>query len=276
MYKSFFLCVFLVGWFGVVHAQTGNAHDIYGARNPGPVEAHLDQSARLAEEPAVVKRSGLYTLLTQGFADIASLPSGWVQQNNSDPLGIIDWFQGNTSVFTAYDGPDNAYIAANFNSTSEAGTISNWLITPVVQIVNGNEFSFWTRTPAGSTTPDRLQLRMSVSGSSTDVGATASSVGDFATLLLDINETYTIGNYPDTWTQYSVVVSGVPEPVQGRFAFRYFVENGGSTGTNSNYVGIDRVHYVTANSLVPLSSWSVILSLSVIAVFSLLLVRKMV
>ncbi|MBK9215519.1 MAG: carboxypeptidase regulatory-like domain-containing protein [Chloracidobacterium sp.] len=63
-------------------------------------------------------------------------------------------------------------------------------------------------------------------------------------LLLDINPTYQTGGvYPEVWTLQTVTVTGVPSPTLGRFAFRYFVENGGPTGANSNYIGIDTFAY---------------------------------
>ena len=123
-------------------------------------------------------------------------------RNNSEPPGVIDWFQGNDTVFPAHEGPPTAYIAANFNNTSGTGTISNWLLTPVVDMFNGQQMSFWTRTVAQPNPyPDRLQVRASTAGASTNVGTTALSVGDFTTLLLDINETYQQGGYPEEWTQ---------------------------------------------------------------------------
>jgi len=63
-------------------------------------------------------------ILNEGFDDISNLP-GWVLINHSQPLGASNWFQGNNSVFPAFDGLPNAYIAANFNNTSGVGTISN-------------------------------------------------------------------------------------------------------------------------------------------------------
>ena len=70
-----------------------------------------------------------------------------------------------------------------------------------------------------------------------------SRVGDFTTLLLDINPTYTTTGYPNAWTQFTVTISGVGSPTPGRLAFRYFVENGGPNGANSDYIGIDTVQY---------------------------------
>ena len=49
--------------------------------------------------------------------------------------------------------------------------------------------------------------------------------------------------YPSVWTQYSVTLSGISGTPTGRLAFRYFVENGGPAGANSDYIGIDTVAY---------------------------------
>ena len=40
-----------------------------------------------------------------------------------------------------------------------------------------------------------------------------------------------------------MTLSGIPGPTTGRLAFRYFVENGGPSGANSDYIGIDRTVY---------------------------------
>src|SRR5256712_5051391 len=92
--------------------------------------------------------------------------------------------------------------------------------------------SFYTRTVDMPQFPDRLQVRMSTNGLSTNVGTTATDVGDFTKLLLDINPTYTLIGYPSAWTQFTVTVSGAGASAVGRLAFRYFVENGGLVGGN--------------------------------------------
>ncbi len=38
-------------------------------------------------------------------------------------------------------------------------------------------------------------------------------------------------------------ISGVAAPTQGRFAFRYYVNDGGPSGNNSNYIGVDLFVY---------------------------------
>ena len=180
---------------------------------------------------------------SEGFEDIAILPdAGWVFDNRSDPLGPAGWFQGVPEEFEAQAGPDDSYVAANFLSTIEdgVGTISNWLISPVIALSNGTEIRFWTRTMAESEGfEDRLQVRLSSAGDSTDVGNSATSVGDFSELLLDINPTYSATGYPREWTEYVLVIEGVSEPSTGRVAFRYFVENSGGQGSNGDYLGID-------------------------------------
>ena len=181
-------------------------------------------------------------LFNEDFATVVPLPAGWASQNLSNPLGTTTWFQGNNTVFPSQAGAATAYIGANFNSTAGAGTISTWLFTPNVTIKNGDVFTFYTRRTT-SAFPDRLQVRLSLAGASTDVGATETSTGDFSTLLLDINPTLTTTGYPSVWTQYTITISGVAAPTSGRLAFRYFVTSGGPSGANSDYIGIDEVVY---------------------------------
>ena len=194
---------------------------------------------------------------SEEFEDITTLTgAGWVFDNNSTGVGTTSWaplpvdkssrggdgdFQGNTTVFPAFSG--SGYIADNYNATPGASTISDGLITPAVTIQNGDTVSFWTRTGAGSVWPDRLQLRMSLAGTSTNCGTLPEDVGDFTTLLLDINPTLAAGVYPEVWTQFSATIAGVGAPTQGRFALRYYVTNGGPSGSNSNYIGVDLVEY---------------------------------
>ncbi|CAN5294222.1 hypothetical protein BH11PLA2_BH11PLA2_28640 [soil metagenome] len=186
--------------------------------------------------------------LTEGFDNVAGLTSaGWTMRNNSTSPAGNSYFQGNDLEFTSHLGAANAYIAANFqgaSGTQVTETISNWLITPVIpSIQNGTTFSFYTRTSINPASfPDRLQVRLNTTNTGTNVGTLPEEVGNFTTLLLDINSTYQAtgtGSYPDAYTNYTASVSGLAMPMDGRFAFRYYVENGGPNGFNSNYIGID-------------------------------------
>lgn len=182
--------------------------------------------------------------ITEGFDDVTNLP-GWDIINHSEPLGTLDpWYQGVESVFPAQAGCATCYTAANYNATAGAGTISGWLIMPTQVLKDGDVLSFWTRTATESIYPDRLQVRLSTNCASANVGTTSTDVGDFTTLLLDVNPTLAVGGYPEEWTQYTITLTGViATPAPGRIAFRYFVTNGGPSGANSNFIGLDTVTF---------------------------------
>ena len=144
-------------------------------------------------------------------------------QNNSTPVGSLSWFQGTSTTatptpgpFNSFNGAANSYIAVNFNSTGSTGTISNWLMTPNRTLRNGDVFTFYTRKPTiggGQTDyPDRLEVRMSTNGASTNVGAGATAVGDFTTVLLSINPTLVANVYPQVWTKFTITISGLAAP----------------------------------------------------------------
>ena len=211
--------------------------------NASPAISITPSSATICSGTSV-SLTAITTEIGEGFnsgpATGPYTPTGWAQQNNSTVTGTTRWFKGRLSTFASHSG--SGYIAADFNNTLGTNTISNWLITPSVTISNGAVFTFYSRASGGNF-PDRLQLRMSTNGTSTNVGTGSTAVGDFTTLLVDINPTLTTTGYPTIWTKYSVTISGVATPVTGRFAFRYFVTNGGPNGANSFYIGIDDVQY---------------------------------
>jgi len=175
-----------------------------------------------------------------------AINKGWVITNNSSPIGATTWFQGVTAVFAApsstLDG--TSYIAANFNNTAQlGGTISNWLISPPIEVKGGDVIEFWTRNPS-SARADRLQVRLNAVNDSYDVGSGPTAFGNFSIIMLDINANYGV-SYPTEWTKYTVTLPGIAAPGKRRFAFRYFVENGGLAGTRSNFIGIDRVEFIS-------------------------------
>jgi len=187
---------------------------------------------------------------TEEFDDITTLDTdGWLQVNNSAPVGTTGWFQGNgTGVFPAYSGGPDSYIGVNFNSTAGTGTICNWLVTPLTTLNNGDVLTFYTRTIPGTTTfPDRMIVRYSTNGTGVDVGAGATDVGDFTNVLVDINPNLSDLDFPDgfpfDWLRFDVTISGLTGATPGYIGFQYFITDGGPTGTNSNYIGLDSVAY---------------------------------
>ncbi len=182
--------------------------------------------------------------------------TGWTVQNNSSPAGTLSWFQGNNNVFSAFNGTNATdYFAANYNSTSGTGDISNWLISPTVTLVNGATIQFATRTVSATTVyPDRLEVRISPTGANT-IGIGATTVSSYSITAFSVNPNLstssssavptssTVGTYPQNWTVYTAVVSGITGTVTGRIGFRYFVTSGGPGGSNSSYIGLDAVRY---------------------------------
>ena len=185
----------------------------------------------------------------------AMLSAGWQSTNQSSPLGAATWQNADFEVpltgpiFGSGDvntipvgqaGGDNSFALVNYTSTTGARTISNWLITPDITVQNGDIVTFYSRKGTDGTTdyPDRLELRMS--SVATVLPSGASGVGSFTTLCLTINPALAGGFvYPKTWTQYSYTVSGLTGLVPVKFAFRYYVTNGGPSGANSDIIGID-------------------------------------
>ena len=126
------------------------------------------------------------TTLTEGFDDFSA--TGWITVNNStDASTGQTWRQGDRQL-NAYSGGKSSYAYADYHSvgSSAEGTISNWLISPTLNLTNGGMITFYTRT-FPSDYADRLQVRLSRNGASKHVGSTPASVGNFTELLLTIN-----------------------------------------------------------------------------------------
>lgn len=215
----------------------------------------------------------------------AAFQRGWVPINNSNPKGSSIWVQGGgpQPLFAPFSskGSNAGFIAADFQSTSGTDdVISNWLISPVITMQNGDVISFYTRTqllPNAFTTGDstdygnNLEVCFNRKNEGTNVGVAndprSSSYnvntdrGDFE-LLLSINppvynpsidywdyrwahslpSLFDPKAFPAKWTRFEATIGGLSGPVKGRFAFRYYTLDGGSNG-NASAVAIDQVVY---------------------------------
>jgi hypothetical protein len=191
---------------------------------------------------------------SDGFEGATLAASGWTTINRSTSPSATGVWRLGTAITDANANPvvlpyaGNQFAVVSYTSTTStsatAATISNWLLSPLITgLNNGDTFSFFTTTTPGSAYADRMEVRLSTSGSSTNVGTTTTSTGDFSTLLLSINPNLTVPGYPESWTQYTVTLSGLTAPIDGRVAFRYFVTQGGPAGNNSNIIGLDNFVY---------------------------------
>jgi len=191
----------------------------------------------------------------------AALARGWQFVNTSIPKGGSVWQNGGSipPFFNAYsnNGNNAGFIGADYLSTSaQQGTISNWLISPSITMQDGDKIIFYTRAyqlfDGLSDTTDfgnSLQVRINPFNDSVDVGQ-GLGIGSFTQMLLDINPDLVYSSvlhpdvfaYPSQWTRFKVTVTGLNAAIKSRFAFRYFVTNGGSNG-NATGIGIDSVAY---------------------------------
>ncbi len=189
----------------------------------------------------------------QEFDDSSAVKTqGWKWKSNSkvlDPTARA-WYlsSGGTSAVTSQSGSD--CFQSSFEtclSTSSTDTISNWLMSPVVNLYNGSSIVFYTTKEGGNTAyPDNMQVRLSTSGTAQVTGSQANSTAPFNTVLLDINPSLTTSNYPLGWTQYSLTLSGITGTVQGRFAFWHIVPD---VNTNGTYIDIDSVAYISGGGV---------------------------
>lgn len=197
--------------------------------------------------PPVVSKS-----FVEEFDTASSLSrKGWVITNRSEPAGGSAWRQGKYELggkfgneivgFPAYSATysPTEFISADLGATSNAGKISCWLITPPFPAKNGDVFSFYTRSTGNY--PERLQVRGNFTTQSATVGNTVESVGDFTTLLQDIDPDY-IGLYPAAWTKYTITFAGLTGSVNVRIGFRYMVDD---TGVNGEMIGLDKVEFIS-------------------------------
>ena len=155
-------------------------------------------------------------VLTEGFENINTLTtSGWVLTNASSPVGSLSWFQGNnTEIFSAQSGGELSYIAANYNSTLDGGTVNDWLITPTFSALYGATVTFWLR---GAVDPGYV-----------DQIAYGFSDGSAALTSFVLGSVITAPT--DTWTQVTATLAA--GSANARFAINY-------AGAFTSNLGID-------------------------------------
>jgi PEP-CTERM motif len=199
--------------------------------------------------------------LNEGFESpdntIAQLQSeGWTFINNSSPLGtqtaawVIDNDAAGPGVTTAlFPHSGSNWIGTSFQSgTIGAGNVvSDWMILPTMTFQTGGSMTFWTLSTNSKQFPDRLQVLVSLSGNSSNVGpvGSTSNFGNFTQLLLDINPTYATGSgYPNidtppgTYAEFGPLNLGQFAGDTGRIAFHYFLTD---TSTQGSDIAVDDI-----------------------------------
>jgi hypothetical protein len=161
-------------------------------------------------------------LLSEGFDNVSALAAnGWVTSNLSSPAGSTGWFQGQSGVaFAAQAGGADSFVAANYNSGIDGGTIDNWLITPTFSTASAGVVTLWLRGSADAGYTDTVKFGFSNGSANTVDFTTGTAVA--AT---------------DGWTEYAFAFAGAGAGSTGRFAIEYT-----GLAANSDYVGIDTLN----------------------------------
>jgi len=173
-----------------------------------------------------------------GANDTNALRSrGYLIYQESQPVGSSFWFQGNPAVFTAFNGPTSGYVGANYNATSGVGQIDVWLVMPRITgggLIVGDSLYFYSRSPLNSIYPDSIRVMYSTTDSTPS--------GTWTEL-----ERFKVNTDSSGWQ-----LKGFRAPTanaNARFAIRYNVADGGPSGTNSNYIGIDAISIVRTGTV---------------------------
>jgi autotransporter-associated beta strand protein len=200
----------------------------------------------------VVELTENFTSSTQGTNSWTLTSGAWPAINNSDnpqPYSSTGgaWGPGGT-LFTS--PPGGGYFATDTTATGNiGGTVSDWLLTPVITLHNGDTIKFSTRTRSPEEGPSRMEVRLSTNGTSTNVGSSSTTFGDFTNVVGTVNPNVTANVYPTSWTTFTYTVTGLSNVFSGRVAFHSYYPNGGfGSGTNGDTVGLAQVVYTANNT----------------------------
>jgi hypothetical protein len=222
------------------------------------IETLLNDKADTADLSGLSPLAAVSTL-NQGFESVAGLSAaGWAFQNNSNPGPLAttptaNWGQGVAgNPVNAQAGPNASYIFVGSDSSAgdadgAAGQVSNWLITPELDFSQGGTFSFYTRTFLGNPANERVDVRLSTAGASTNVGTAPTDVGDFTTSLQTVGSLTASFAYPgsissnNAYQQFTLNIA--PTAGTGRIAFNFVGNDGGQNGLTSQFIAIDTVSF---------------------------------
>jgi len=205
-------------------------------------------------------RQAVAASLTEGFEppdnSIPHLESeGWTFINNSSPPGSppAGWTIDADSP-TLFPHSGSNWIGTSFQTgvTGSGNVVSDWMILPTMTFQASASLTFFTLSAGSNEFPDRLQVLVSLNGSSSNVGppGSTSNFGDFTHLLLDINPTYSktytggTNGYPNLgqstaqpYVGYAVNLGQFAADT-GRVAFHYFLTD---TQTQGSDIAIDDI-----------------------------------
>ena len=178
----------------------------------------------------------LFTDDMNGDNTVAGLEArGWTILNEDGGGTTAPFYQGTIAVFPAYEGPDTGYVAANYNGAN-GFLIDQWLISPEITVTAGDTLSFWHRSIDANPFDDSIYVKLS-----TTAGITPAA--------FDV----TWGRYLVSEAGWSKWVGVFPTSGTVRFAVQYYIVDGGPSGNNSNFIGLDLFEVVSP--IEPVDFW---------------------
>ena len=168
--------------FGVLLGFSANDNPTNGARQfTNESSASNETVVTDNNNPFVVTGFPYYTDDFDGANDTnALIGRGYNIYRRGGPPGVTAiWFQGNDLVFAAYNGPDTGYVASNYQSTTGANPIDNWLVLPPLNVVSGDSIFFRERSVQGNPFPDSMRVMYNPTGSSLPEDANWVELGRF-------------------------------------------------------------------------------------------------
>ncbi len=191
-----------------------------------------------------------YTEEFENYYDLTT--KGWMigEYSQYDTTGITEWLQGDYGApgkgdttwygFSAfsYQYSPTEYVYSHEPAMDSNLSISSWMLSPVLVIKNGDSISFYTRGDTTGIYTNRMQVLMDTLGS-TYIGHDLTSVGDYTSMLFDINPTQAPGGYPTTWKKYEYIFSGLTGTKNIRIGFRHYAIH----PTNARGIGIDQFKF---------------------------------
>ncbi|HOZ77608.1 MAG TPA: choice-of-anchor J domain-containing protein [Ferruginibacter sp.] len=121
----------------------------------------------------------------------------------------------------------NGYAAtsqANSLVWSSGHTVNSWLVSPQLNIKNGDKISFYTYSNGDAS----LELYINPKGTTNVGDGDVANSGDFISqslVTIPNKATNPHAVYPREWTKFEATVTGLGAPVNGRFGFRYLRQN---------------------------------------------------
>jgi hypothetical protein len=235
-----FFCLLSLGVF-VVGSIHGCKKEYIGTPPPPP------------PPPPPVDTIPITTSYTEEFENFYDLTTrGWLigEYSQADTMGTTGWTQGDFgapgkgdstwygfSAFSYQYGPTE--YAYSYEPAMDSNlSISSWMLSPILVVKNGDSISFYTRGDTTGIYTNRMQVLMDTLAS-TYIGHDLTSVGDYTSLLIDINPTQAPGGYPTTWKKYEYTFSGFTGSKKIRIGFRHYVIH----PTNARGIGIDQFKF---------------------------------